>query len=293
MAIFKHLAVAVPRRARGLSHRFTNDFLLYCGSDKSPFACRVHSSEDFPCRRGDVGRLFSEFNNFSVYRDTDCVICNYFGHPEFSAAVIGLKDADFDSEETARNILQALAEAYELDPYKVPRRSSYRMYEEFIVKVADFCGCLTEIDREVPNDDFPIHHFSRSEKNSAFVAMALPTVALMYRRLSALRGFNFKLTFVEELPCLVFSARIIADGIGDIADIRELAFLRDLEREGGLKVLARLRECDGDEEPALCKLSVAVCPQTTDPRGILHAPAWKKRRDALLESLDLEVRGKF
>lgn len=258
-----------------------------------PFACRVHSSEDIPRRRDDVGRLYSEFNSFSVYLDADCVTCNYSGRPDFSAAVIGLGDADFDSEEIARYILRALAEAYELDPYKVPRRSSYRMYEDFVVKSAGFCGCLTDIEREPSVDGYPIPLASRSEKNSAFVAMALPTVALMYRRLSALRGFNFKLTFAEELPCLVFSARIIAEGVEDASDIRELSFLRDLEKEGGLKVLTRLRECDDDEEMKMCRLSVALCPQTPDPRGIMHAPAWKKRRDALLESLDLEVRGRF
>ena len=114
----------------------------------------------------------------------------------------------------------------------------------------------------------------------------------MYRRISALRGFNFKITFSDGIPCLVFSAKVI---LGDKNnDIPECSALLKITGTDDLTFVHKLTELDEDcDSGKLFKLSLAICPQTADPKGILRAPEWKKHTETILSKIDLDVPGRF
>ncbi len=289
MAVFKHLAYPEQIGRTGLSERFDNDLFLYHNDCKRPFASRAHSSDSVPDRIPNIDSEPEEFNRFRVCCNGNAVTCTYNGPPSFCAAVIGIDDG-FDPEFTAGRILRGLRLAYELDPYRIPRLSALERYEDIVARTASFCGCLTDIESDRSELPITVASMPPAQRNSAFIAMALPAIALMFRRIAALRGFNFKVIFTSDRPCLAFSAK----ALNARTDHPELAFLENLDSSGGLKVYSRIRECREDEsEDGIYVFSVAVCPLTCDPRGILRAPAWNEETDKIFKELDIEVKGKY
>ncbi len=266
---------------------FDDKLLLFAEGEALPFAYRSPGRENasYNINVKDIATI-EKIGRFDISKSEKQIICRYRGNPAGYAVIAPLEDKSYLSEK-AEIIIDYLRAAYSLEL----SAKDIEKFEEFTDRIAGRCGCLTDIYREESNikDSFRI---DTAKPDSAFIAISLPIIALMYRRISALRGFNFKITFAEGLPCLVFSAKVILsdkdsviperEALCSIAGTDELSFVHRLQELG--------EECDGGK---LFKLSVGICPQTVDPRGILRAPEWKRHTDNILSKIDLDVPGIF
>ncbi len=230
--------------------------------------------------------MIERIGEFEISRADKDLICRYIGKPSGFALIAPLAEEGdvFDKTEVVLGYLRA---AYSLEL----SARCIEGFEDIIFRLAERCGCLTDIYREDDTKPIPI---AQGKPDSAFIAVSLPIIALMYRRISALRGFNFKITFADGLPCLVFSAKVILPDGDCIDDIPEHFRLCRLSNTDEISYVYRMSEideiCDGGR---MFKLSLAICPQTVDPRGILRAPEWKRHTESILSKIDLDVPGRF
>ena len=264
---------------------FDDKLLLFVGNEAIPFAYRAAGPEILPCVFSE-GRIIEKIGQFEVLESGGRLVCRYGGKPSLYAVIAPLDDrADIaDKSEAVIGYLRT-AHSLELSSKHIG------MFEDFTARIAEKCGCLTDIYRE----EKQLSLFGGtilSKPNSAFIAVCMPVIALMYRRISALRGFNFKITIKDGLLCLVFSARVILQDRGSV--IPEKQALCSIAGSDDLSFIHRLTDLEEDcEGGKLFKLSVAICPQTADPRGILRAPEWKKHTESILSKIDLDVPGRF
>ncbi len=268
--------------------------------DTELFLFNENQSKPIAFRASDVGKSFvlvsiphppsSVIGAFSLYRNNSAFYCTYEGSRKIIAHI-----ANPDTR-TVNIIEDYLRKAYGLDPYAISARAAFERFEEIVCIASEFCGCLTDIvHSEEIADRFPIYGASLQNVNCEQIALSLPIVALMFRRISALRGFNFKVTLKDSLPCLIFSAKSLPGKIDTPSDIPEYSALTDILGNDGLVIGVKLKEIDEyteDGEP-LYRLSVAICPQSFDPRGILRASAWRQRVKTLIEDLDIHLEGKY
>ncbi len=264
---------------------FDDKLLLFAEGEKIPFAYRSPIPENTPYTiTKEV--LVEKIGEFEISRADKKLICRYIGKSSGFALIAPLAEESdiFDKTEVLLGYLRA---AYSLEL----STRCIAGFEDIIFRLAERCGCLTDIYRE--DDTKPII-IAQGRPDSAFIAVSLPIIALMYRRISALRGFNFKITFADGLPCLVFSAKVILSDGDCIDDIPEHCRLCKLANTDEISYVYRMSEideiCDGGR---MFKLSLAICPQAVDPRGILRAPEWKKHTENILLKIDLDVPGRF
>ena len=264
---------------------FDDKLLLFAEGEKLPFAYRSPVPEITPYSFTEA-RMIERIGEFEISRADKNLICRYIGNPSGFALIAPLTE-EGDPLDKAEVIIGYLRAAYSLE-------LSTRCidgFEDIIFRLAERCGCLTDIYRE---DDSTRLSIAQGKPDSAFIAVSLPIIALMYRRISALRGFNFKITFADGLPCLVFSAKVILSDGDCIDDIPEHCRLCDIARNDEISYVFRMSEIDEEcSYGQLFKLSLAICPQAFDPRGILRAPEWKMHTESILSKIDLDVPGRF
>lgn len=267
------------------SASFDDKLLLFAEGENLPFAYRSPVPEIKPYSFTEE-RMIERIGEFEITRDDKGLICRYIGKPSGIALIAPLgKESDiFDKKEIVIGYLRA-AYSLELSTRCVER------FEDIIFRLAERCGCLTDIYREDDTKPIPI---AQGKPDSAFIAISLTIIALMYRRISALRGFNFKISFADGLPCLIFSAKVILPENKGIDDIPEHSHLCKFAKGDEISYVYRLSEiAEKYDGGRMFKLSVAICPQTVDPRGILRAPEWKKHTESILSKIDLDVPGRF
>ena len=265
--------------------QFKDDLFLFCADADSPFASRAPLDASLPNRRGGSGEILYESDLFSISKVEGHLYCSV-NAPDAPYAVILLHEGNSgkDVEASAKSYFSSIDSIDLSDGLRSEDSSSV---DSLIRGIADYCGCLTDINapdetRFLPN--------SRYAKSSPYLAAALPTVCLLFRRLSALRGFNFKLIFPEGLPCLAFSARILSDGISSASDIPEYSALLEL---GGITVYSKLIPEHDDDGDKISRLTVVISAQSSDPSGILHATEWKKALRERLDVTKIDISGRF
>lgn len=263
---------------------FDDKLLLFAEGEALPFAYRSPVPENIPysiARESPIERI----GEFEITRAGNDIICRYIGKPS-GFAVISPVTENCRLFEKSEVVIDYLRAAYSLEL----SAKCIDSFEDIIYRIAEKCGCLTDIYRE---DDGARLPFAQGKPDSAFIVLSLPIIALMYRRISALRGFNFKITFADGLPCLVFSAKVILPDI-DIRNIPEHNRLCEISQTEEISYIYRLseidEECNGGK---LFKLSLAICPHAVDPRGILRAPEWRKHTESILSKIELDVPGRF
>lgn len=257
--------------------------LLFAQEEHIPFAYRspIAETEKYSFSKG---KPIDRIGQFELSYSDKQVICRYLGEPSLYAVVEMLENGD-DLSAKADTVINYLRNAYSLDL----SHADIKRCEDLTAYIAEKCGCLTDICR----DDLRDVLFNNDLKpDSAVIAIALPIIALMYRRISAKRGFNFKIAFADGLACFIFSARVILQN--DHSDIPEHRVLSSISANDGVALAAKLNylgeECEGG---GLYKLSIAFCPQSIDPRGILRAPEWKKQTESILSRIDIDLDGEF
>lgn len=285
---YPYTSVKKPRSAV----LFNDMLLLYKDGDALPFAHRAPNRAfgTYTFRKDET--LF-EFDRFALFKSGNGLLCHYKGFPSLTALLLPIKGAELPSLALADRFRRYLATAYNLDPYTFPRISAISAFEEHISLTADFCGCLTDIVRE-SNVTERFNLFPINNPSGGFIAVSLPIIALMYRRISALRGFNFRISFADSYPCLGFSAKVLLDG-GAVKpeDVPEYSVLSQLAERDSLIVAARLVELGKEEGDMIYRLSVMICPQCVDPRGLLRAPELLKRKESIVDKFDFDIPGRF
>ncbi len=270
------------------TRRFSDTLMLFRNNEIAPFAMRAPLDTEIPPAEGIDAKIIYESEDFRISKQDNNIYCS-INRKDSPHAVISLFDDD-NATNAVKAIRSYFSTISSIDLTRISVQNAFRELGRLIDGVADYCGCLTDI-----NDPDISEHItgSRSTHGTPYLAAALPEVCLMYRRLAALRGFNFKLIFPEKLPCLAFSARILGKGISALPDIPEYSALSELDRCGGITVYARLTDLPDDGGEQISKLTVLLTPQAADPRGILKAPDWKQKTKDRLEMLDIDIPGRF
>lgn len=276
---------------------FDNELFFFSEGNGIPFADR---SSDIitPTVPAAFGKLLFDVGAFSLYESQGELYCLYHGTRRIVARISPLNNTPI-GEITVRKLEDYLWSAYRLDPYAITARMAFERFEILVSSVAEFCGCLTDILQDGGDPlSIPPYALSVQNVNCEHIALSLPIISLMFRRISSLRGFNFKVTVNGDLPCLIFSAGILPDNFGvtpDLSQIPEYSQLLDTVGDDGLIIGARIREVDETEDHGdrVYRLSLAICPQTVDPRGILRAPVWREQTKDILDSLDIDLEGKY
>jgi hypothetical protein len=269
------------------SSSFDNKLLLFAKGEALPFAYRSPEPE-LSSYSFTNERLIERIGEFEISHADNKLICRYIGNPSGFALIVSLEESEtaFDKADVVSGYLRA---AYALDLSS----RCIEAFEDIIFRLAEKCGCLSDIYREDTGIDRPIG-IVKGKPDSAFIAVSLPIIALMFRRISALRGFNFKITFCMGLPCLVFSAKVILRDNEGIKDIPEHRHLCEISQSGEISYVYRLNDIGEDcSSGRLFRLSLAICPQTADPTGVLRAPEWKAHTENILSKIDLDVPGRF
>lgn len=276
------------------ARQFDDEFLIFKRDECRPFAHRSPNSDACRNRGTDASDTIFEFDRFRLYGNEKEIRCKYDGRPLLTARLLSLNDKKTFGKRDIDEIINYFSAAYNLDPYSLPHVSAVSRLEELVSRVADFCGCLSDIYREDAKEtDYGF--LPENKQNCSFIAVSLPIIALMYRRISALRGFNFKVSFVDSLPCLGFSAKILIEQEKPKAtDIPEYATLCEIADSDKLIIAARLIKLEEDDfEDGLYRLSVVICPQDIDPRGLLRAPGRLKKTRNIIDKFDFNIPGKY
>lgn len=270
--------------------RFDNDLLFFKDRHPKPFAYRSAKADISDVSAVITGEPLSVIGAFSLYTDNGKLYCTYDVTQRITAYISKSDD------RTANKIEKYLQKAYALDPYAISAQAAFEGFEELVRTASDFCGCLTDVVRDSSDTNyFSIYGSSLKNVSCEQVALSLPIIALMFRHFSILRGFNFKITFKDSLPCLIFSARVLLGDIETLAAIPEYSALTDILGDDGFVIGARIKNLDEYTEigEPIYRLSLAFCPQIFDPRGILRAPVWRQHVKALIEDLDIDLVGKY
>lgn len=292
--IMKLLYPEITESKRITARKFDNEFLIFKEDECRPIAHRSPNSEAYGNAESDDVETLFEFDRFHLYGNQKEICCKYRSRPALTSRLSLLDNTKSFGRQDIDGIVDYLSAAYNLDPYTIPRISAISAFENLVSRVANFCGCLTDIYREDTNDK-DYNSFPDNKQNGSFIAVSLPIIALMYRRISALRGFNFKISFVDSLPCLGFSAKILIEKEKPKAtDIPEYATLCELADSDKLIIAARLiKIAEEDSVDELYRLSVVICPQDIDPRGLLRAPVRLQQTQNIIDKFDFDIPGKY
>ena len=273
-----------------------SNFFIYEDAQDRVIAFRAANIvENFTPDVADESPQFS-IGAFSVYRSDEAIRCVYDGARRISAIFLPTDKKGLDGKITAR-IENYLSDAYQLDPNALSLRGAFESFERLVLDAADFCGCLTDISHEGDGiRSLPQYGYTQNN-NCEHIAISLPIITLMYRQISALRGFNFKVTLKDSLPCLIFSAKVLfpdATASPTLSDFPEYSALCEL-LDGEIITKAKLSSVDEatDGQERLYRFSIVICPQTVDPRGILRAPAWQSHARAIIDEIDPDLEGKY
>lgn len=169
--------------------------------------------------------------------------------------------------------------------------------EQIVKLIADYCGCNTDIYRD---SEILTFNASTGKINSegALICSVVAILSLLFRRLSALRGFNFKYTHSRGLPCLQFSANILLDhdahGIDSEPEYKAVCdLIGSPDRFIALSLGAPTIEAEEKSDGRLCRLNLAFCALTRDPLGILRADEWSRKAKGIMDGIELDVPGRF
>ena len=277
--------------------KLDTDLFFFRNDEGKPFAYRSSGGEHTDVSAITSKDPISSIGAFSLYEKGGEVYCIYDGARKVSAKITPSGKSD-SAHASARKIEEYLKDAYRLDPYAISAQTALEGFENLVFTAAELCGCLTDVGRDTETNFHPRYAVSSENVNCEYIALSLPIIALMFRRISALRGFNFKVTLKDSLPCLIFSAKVLFDdeeAPREPSDISEYSALCDIFGDEGLIIGGRIKESDEITESgkAIYKLSLAVCPQTFDPRGILRAPAWRAKVKNIIDELDVDIEGKY
>ena len=188
--------------------KLENNLTFFRNGKPTCFANRSDSI-DTPTVSEKDSKVLSEIGAFSIYQSSRSLICRYLGGKGVTAIITPLQSQLTDTK-TVKALEEYLLKAYRLDPYTISLRAAFEEFENLVTTAANFCGCLTDILQDGSGTRSYMQYYPiLKNSNCENIALALPIIALMYRRISAMRGFNFKVTLKDSLPCLIFSARVI------------------------------------------------------------------------------------
>ncbi len=277
--------------------KMDTELFLYRYGESKPFAFRSANNEN-PIAPTVGGNELFTIGAFSLYEDRGELYCIYRGSSKLVARISPLKSSLLRTN-TVKQLEEYFLNVYLLDPCAVSLRSAFERFDKAVSEVAAFCGCLTDIMSEYGDSVVPPQYPSYFENpNCAHIAVSLPVISLMYRRISALRGFNFKVTVKDSCLCLIFSAKVVFPD-GELPhspdDIREYSVLSDILGSEGLIIGAKLREVEGSDENGECiyRLSLAISPQAVDQTGLLRSSVMRQKARELFDGLDIELDGKY
>ena len=137
---------------------------------------------------------------YDKYEGRDAVFCSIGA---FSSICFLIRST---AEDASRHSLDLSAKQLELCfeqsyPLFSTTRSESTLYApifDHLVRISIFCGAKTDIGFFGNEADYAPSALSAFAYTSLFVSSSLLMIALMYRRISALRGFNFK--FLPAYP---------------------------------------------------------------------------------------------
>lgn len=272
--------------------RFSDTLMLFHSNSDIPFAKRAPSDFPIPSLNCQNAETVYETDSFYISRKGNSVFFNT-KEKDFYKAVITTFNTE-NTDDTVDLLKKYITRISSVDPIYASFFSYHSNVTEIINMVAMYCGCLTDINEpDTPSLRIAKSKFTDNAGSSTYLAIALATVCLLYRRLSALRGLNFKLILSDNIPCLGFSAKIISDNISSPSDIPELCALFDIDSKNKLTVYTRLSDSPEESREKLSKLTLILCPQTADPKGILRAAEWKIKMSNAFDMEEIEIPGKF
>ena len=269
---------------------FKDTLALFFRGSSLPYATRAPSDSTI-IPGNDRGEVIYESGRLRISVSENRIICS-FGVSCTHKAVITIQNSE-DVKESANWIESFFRHADRILISGNISNINYIPVYKFIAQTADYCGCLTDINLPEDNEMLLWGHYRESIGKSFSAIVALLAICLIFRRLSALRGFNFKLFFNDGLPALAFSAKILGKGIESIKDLPEYPALEDLDSNGDLTLYSRLTKLTPEDGEELQRLTVILILHDEDPAGILRAPEWKFKQRASLDDLDLDIPGRF
>ena len=274
-----------------MSKEFGDTLALFYPGSSLPYAMRAPLDTPIPIIGKGNAEVFNNSNELNISVLNNCIYCG-FGVFCSHIAVVTLDNTD-DVSKRAEYLESYFREANKILSANINTNCNYLSVCELISKTAEYCGCLTDINLPAENE-IPLSIYRYGEIGKSYSAVvALFTICLIFRRVSALRGFNFKLIFNKDRVSLAFSAKILAEGIESIKDLTEYPALEDLDLNGGVTMYYRLVNLTPEDGEEFLRLTVVLTLQAEDPRGILRAPEWKEKTRALLDDLDLDIPGRF
>ena len=280
-----------PANILASPREFKDSFALYDPSSPLPYAWRTPKGEPSPIGKIEPSVIIAETNGVIVSTKDKLVFFNFESGCRHTAVISS------ESKETAERTADAALDFLNSKEAEYPcvrsATQSYTTVCGIVSRIAEYCGCLTDI--KLPEKEAPLFTISAREnyKNRPAVLLALSAICLIYRRMSALRGFNFKLVYEEGFTCLAFSANIIVTDISEVSDIPGYRGLSDLDSRGSITLYSRMSEATLPDCEGLCRLTVVISAQTEDPSGFLRAPDWKEQTRKKLDLLDFDVPGRF
>jgi hypothetical protein len=267
--------------AHSVANEFNHTLAIFTQLSDKPYAIRAPLDFPIPFPDDKDAEVVLEREGLRISARGNRIYCVY-GH----RAVITLNNGE--------NIYHAVKgiETYFNDAKKaLSSPQSLVPVCGLVKKTADICGCLTDIN--LPEDSMIAPTNSDNKPSNYSLISAIGAICIIYRRLSALRGFNFAFVFNEGIPSLAFSAKILSEGIESIYDLPEYPILEDLDLSGGITIYSRLVKLTPEDGEELQRLTIVLTPWSEDPRGILRAPEWKLHARKSLDMLDLDIPGRF
>lgn len=267
---------------------FRDDLFLFRANAEEPYAFRAPQDTPVPNKRDAEGEMAFESDCFRIVKAHGCIYCS-ISDPKAPYAVIAPHESKLTSDiaDTVKDFCCAVA-SLELTGHR--KMWDQPSVDSLIRGLSAFCGCLTDIN--APEEPL-LAPDRRYEGRSPYLAIALSTVCLMYRRLSALRGLNFKLIFPEGIPFLAFSAKVLSSGIRSISDIPECSVLRELQNLGGISLYTRLTEEEDDGGEKLSRLILLISSAPTARRDTLHATERVQDLRKKLDKVPLDIPGRY
>ncbi len=267
-----------------------------CSTLATPPALRSQSS---PSTRAISPQMF-----YDKYEGRDAVFCSM---GPSSPICFLIRSTDEDSSHrsldlSAEQLLRCFEQSYPLFSTTKSEGVLYAPIFDYLVRISSFCGAKTDIGFFGNEAELSPSVSSFVDYDSLFVSSSLLIIALMYRRISSRRGFNFKFLPASPFVCLGFSARVFLnpdDSLSPMHSIPELSAIKDAaDRLGVVVATSCTTACDNPdgcagERAELYRLAVAICPQTHDPSGLLHEDEFFSEQKLIAESMLAQTYGIF
>ncbi len=270
---------------------FNDTLELFYPSSSLPYAMRAPLDSPLSSEHTSNAETLFNSNKLNITAEENRIYCGFGPHCTHRA-VITLQNKE-NVKKTSESIESYFRTADRILVSDINSSNNYLSICELIAKTADYCGCLTDINLPTEYEAMFSKHNTGGIGNSFSAIVALFAICLTFRRISALRGFNFKLIFSGGQPSLAFSAKILGEGIGSIKDLPEYPALEDLDSNGEVTLYSRLVKLTPEDGEELHRLTLVLSLQAEDPSGVLRAPEWKAKTRASLDELELEIPGRF